>query len=152
MNQPPQPPTQLEAVEFPPGLKWILFLFAVLIIGGIVALTVGPMMLRDWRELQIKDHGTDATAQLLRIKDTGNRHNEDPIVQLSVEVHPEGGEPYRTAIITALSAVELPKYKEGDTVRVRFDPEHPDRAALMGPFKPAAAPPPAAPPAPPAQP
>jgi hypothetical protein len=130
------PPTQLEAVELPPGLKWIAILLVVLLVVGILALTVGPTMLRDWRELQIKDHGTDATATLLNIKDTGDRHNEDPIVQLAIEIQPEAGEPYRTSIVTAMSAVELPKYKAGDTVRVRFDPEHPERAALIGPYQP----------------
>lgn len=131
-----QPPTQLEPVELPPGLKWIVLLIIVLLIAGILALTIGPTMLRDWRELQIKDHGTDAIATLLNIKDTGDRMNEDPVVQLSVEIQPEGGQPYRTTIETALSAVELPKYKVGDSVRVRFDPEHPERAALMGPYQP----------------
>lgn len=137
MNEPPQ--QQLQPVEFPPGLKWILALFGIAVIAGILGLTVGPMMVRDWRELQIEENGTDATATLLRIKDTGDRHNERPVVQFSVEIHPEGGEPYRTTITTTMSPVELPKYKEGDTVRVRFDPEHPDRAALMAPFNPSSA-------------
>jgi hypothetical protein len=136
MNQ----PTQLEPVELPPGLKWIAILLVLAVIVGIVALTVGPMMLRDWRELQLKDHGTDATAALLSIKDTGDRHNEDPIVQLTVEVRPESGEPWRATITTALSAVELPKYEVGDTVRVRYDPEKPQHVALIGPIQPQPAP------------
>lgn len=125
---------QLQPVELPPGLKWIAILFVIAIIAGILAITVGPMMLRDWRELRIKENGTDATAVLVRIKDTGDRHNEDPIVQLTVDVTPESGEPWRAAIVTALSAVELPKYKEGDTVRVRYDPEKPEHVVLIGPI------------------
>jgi hypothetical protein len=132
-----QPPTQLEPVELPPGLKWIAILLVLAILVGIVALTFGPTMLRDWRELQLKDHGTDATAVLLSIKDTGDRLNEDPVVQLTVEITPQsGGDVWRASIETAMSAVELPKYKVGDQVRVRYDPEKPQHVALIGPLAP----------------
>ena len=128
-------PSQLEPVELPPGLKWIAILLVIAVIVGILALTVGPMMLRDWRELQLKDHGTDATATIVNIEDTGDRHNEDPIVQFTVDVQPESGEPWRAAIETAMSAVELPKYHVGDQVRVRYDPEKPKHVALIGPIQ-----------------
>lgn len=131
-----QPPTQLEPVELPPGLKWIAILLVLAVVVGIVALTFGPTMLRDWRELQLKDHGTDATAMLLSIKDTGDRLNEDPVVQLTVEITPQDGKVWRAQIETAMSAVELPKYKVGDQVWVRYDPEKPQHVALIGPIQP----------------
>jgi hypothetical protein len=133
-----QPPTQLEPVELPPGLKWIAILLVIAVVVGIIALTFGPTMLRDWRELQLKDHGTDATAVLVSIKDTGDRLNEDPVVQFTVEITSpdDANKSWRATIETGMSAVELPKYKVGDQVRVRYDPEHPKHVALMGPFQP----------------
>jgi len=133
----PEPDKQrLEPVELPPGAKWLAIGLVLAVVLGILALTVGPWAWKGWRELQVLKHGTDATAKLLKIEDTGDRYNDNPVVQLSVEVYPEGREPYRATIETALSAVDLKNYNVGEQIRVRYDPEDPKQVALVGPITP----------------
>ncbi|KIG12360.1 hypothetical protein DB30_01551 [Enhygromyxa salina] len=141
-NQPRKP---LEPVELPPGIKWIAIGVVLVVVLGLITLVAAPMLLPAWQEHQLLENGTDATAKILKIIDTRDKVNENPVVQLSVEVHPEGGEPYRAAIVTPLSAVDLKNYDVGGMVRVRFDPKDPKKVALVGPITPAPQPKPAQP-------
>ena len=133
--QPEPGKPRLEPVELPPGAKWLAIGLVLAVVLGILALTIGPWAWKGWREHQILNNGTDATAKLLKIVDTGDRFNDNPVVQLSVEVQPEGRGPYRATIETALSAVDLKHYEVGEQIRVRYDPEDPKQVVLVGPIK-----------------
>lgn len=131
----PEPGKQrLEPVELPPGAKWLAIGMVLTVVLGLLAVTVGPWAYQGWREQQILEHGTEATAELLKIIDTGNRSNDNPVVQLSVEVHPEGRGPFRASIETVLSVVDLKNYEVGGQIRVRYDPEDPSQVVLVGPI------------------
>ena len=94
---------------------------------------LGPFLVEGFRERAILKNGTDATATIIALRDTRDRVNENPVVELTVEVEAEGLKPYRAQIVTPLSAVELQSYPVGARVRVRYDPEDPSKVALVGP-------------------
>ena len=86
----------------------LLMLFVVALGVGL-----GPILVKGCQEQAILEHGTDATATILALKDTGDRMNDNPVVQLTVEVEAEGLKPYRAEIVTPLSAVDLQSYPVG---------------------------------------
>lgn len=123
----------LEPVELPPGAKWLALGVVLVLVLGLIALFAGPTLMLAWQEHQLLEQGSDATAEIIQVKDTRDRVNENPVVQLTVEVHAEGREPYRAAIVTPLSAVDLQHYRVGAQVYVRYDPADPRKVALVGP-------------------
>ncbi|NVB36433.1 hypothetical protein G6O69_01225 [Pseudenhygromyxa sp. WMMC2535] len=130
----PGPTPRQDLPPTPPGLKrlglGILFAF----VFGVFALLAGPFILDGWREYQILENGEDAVATLLVMRDTKDRANDNPIVAMTVEVHPEEGKPYRAQIVTPISMVALQNYRVGGQVRIRFDPKDPTQVALVGPI------------------
>jgi hypothetical protein len=136
MNAPP-PPSDAEPAPNNRAMAIILVLVVAL-----VAVAVGPLLMRERDQRQLLETGTDATAEIVSLEDTGDRMNENPIVQLDVMVHPEGGEPYKATIVTDLSVVDLQNYRVGVKVRVRYDDADPSKVALVGPLPAPASPPP----------
>jgi len=127
-NEPIQP-TEVQPRPKPGTIAIIL-----LVVVAIAAVAVGPLLMDAREERQLLETGTDATAEILSLKDTGDRINENPVVEIAVKVQPEGGEPYSATISTALSVVDLQNYRAGVKVRVRYDPSDPSKVALVGPM------------------
>jgi hypothetical protein len=125
-------PLQPAEANTPPNPVVVAVILAIVV--AIVALAAGPLLMRERAEQQVLETGTDATAEILAMKDTGDRINDNPVVQLDVVVHPEGGEPYQATIETALSVVDLQNYRVGVKIRVRYDDSDPSKVALVGPL------------------
>jgi hypothetical protein len=121
----------------PPGCRRTFHIAMVALVLGVAALIGGPTMLEAWRERQLLRHGTDALATVVMLEDTRDTVNDRPVVRLTVDVAPEGLEPYRAQIVTPLSPVDLQNYTIGAQIRVRYDPEDPRKLALVGPLPPA---------------
>ncbi len=71
-----------------------------------------------------------ATAVVKAIHDTGTRVNDNPEVELTLEVQRQGAQPYTATVTTVVSVVNLPSLQPGKTVKVRYDPKHPSKVAL----------------------
>lgn len=123
-----QPAEQTVRLRKSTAVMLVLLFFVALGVG------LGPMLVKGFREQAILKNGTDATATIIALRDTRDRVNENPVVELTVEVEAEGLKPYRAQIVTPLSAVDLQSYPVGARVRVRYDPEDPSKVALVGPL------------------
>jgi hypothetical protein len=109
----------------------LLVAFVLVFVGALA----GPTLWAGWQERQLLRHGTEATATIIALQDTGDEVNADAVIQLTVEVEPEGRGPYRAQIVTPLSALDLQTHRVGTRVRVRYDPEDPSKVALVGPLQ-----------------
>ncbi len=78
---------------------------------------------------RIKAHGIEADATILAISDTGVTMNKNPYVKLHLRVEPIGRPVYETEAQALVSRVAIPR--PGDGVRVKFDPNQPERVIVM---------------------
>jgi hypothetical protein len=103
---------------------------AVLLILG---LTVVPIFKRALVEEGVRVEGTDATATIRALEDTGTRVNESPEIAFVLWVEPAQLPAYEAELTTTVSIVDLVHYRVGARVHVRYDPQQPSRIALIGP-------------------
>ena len=79
----------------------------------------------------IEAKGADAEAEILTIKDTGTRINDDPVVQFSLRVRPTMHPPFVGQARRMISIVELPQYQPGKVVKVKYIPGK-EQVAIVG--------------------
>lgn len=91
---------------------------------------------------QLQNGGVSAEATIVDTWDTGITVNDDPVIGMSVEVHPPGGAAFRATIArTAISRIDVPQFQPGKVIPVRYDPANPaviavDRGSSGGnPYK-----------------
>jgi hypothetical protein len=75
-------------------------------------------------------NGLPTKAKILKIRDTGNRFNEQPQVELLLEVHASGYAPYQTFVKMYISPVYLPQYQPGAQVNIKYDPKNPNKVVI----------------------
>ncbi len=75
-------------------------------------------------------NGFPAKAKILKIRDTGNRFNEQPQVELLLEVHASGYKPYQTYVKMFISPVYLPQFQPGAQVNIKYNPKNPKKVAI----------------------
>lgn len=79
----------------------------------------------------IEAKGQDAEAEILTIKDTGTRINDDPVVAFSLRVRPTTHAEFVGQARRMISIVELPQYQPGKIVKVKYIPGK-DHVAIVG--------------------
>jgi hypothetical protein len=106
------------------GGPWIaVFVIAVLAIG------LGPPLYKDIRAASIRGQGHVHTGTVVSLVDTGDRFNDDPVVEVTIEVE-LGGRKIRGEVEDAISVVHLPRFQPGQQIKVWLDPTEPARMAL----------------------
>jgi len=125
---------QREAAEVAKSMK--VSLIPILVPLGVVVLVFVLFVHDSWQEQHVANvlrSGTAAKARIDDIRPTGNEHNDQPEVKLSLEVQPPGAAAYRASVVTHLSPVYLPRFQPGAVIDVRFDPKQPADVALVPP-------------------
>lgn len=79
---------------------------------------------------EIRANGLPATATVLKIWETGTRINNNPVVGFLLEVHAEGLQPYTAETKALISILMIPQIQPGANLKVKYDPENPNRVAL----------------------
>jgi hypothetical protein len=80
---------------------------------------------------RLRQVGTPAEAEILRIWDTGTTVNDDPVIGMEVEVRPDDGDPYQAVIAkTWISRLNIPQFQPGRILAVRYDPQDRTRVAV----------------------
>lgn len=74
--------------------------------------------------------GTPATAEIVRLVDTGTTINDDPVVEFVLRVTPSEGEPWEARSKALVSRLDVPAVQPGRVVPVKYDPANRQRVAL----------------------
>jgi hypothetical protein len=74
--------------------------------------------------------GVPAQARILQIGETGTYVNNNPAVDILMEVHPQGRPPYPVQTRMVVSLIRLPSIQPGSIVPVKYDPNDPTKVAL----------------------
>ena len=93
----------------------------LMFVGIILAITFLPGICNDQRQRELKKTGLPAKATITGIRDTGNRFNEQPEVELQLDVQASGLEPYKTSVKMYVSLVYLPQLQPGKIVNIKYD-------------------------------
>ena len=80
------------------------------------------------RELQ--KTGLPAKAVILKISDSGTTVNDDPVVWLELEVHPDAGPAFRAKTKCLISRLDVPQFQPGCTIPVCYDPADHSRVGI----------------------
>ena len=100
------------------GLGATVFFIASLIAGGM-------------SNILIEAKGQDAEAEILSIKDTGTRINDNPVITFSLRVRPMTQPQFVGQARRTISIVELPQYQPGKVVKVKYVPGK-EQVAIVG--------------------
>ena len=79
---------------------------------------------------EVQAMGESAQATILQIVDTGMTLNNDPVVDLLLDVRRTGQSSYQARTRTPISRLDVPRFQPGAIVPVRVDPRNPNRVAL----------------------
>lgn len=107
-------------------------LFIISVILVFVAVMLGPMLFSEIERDHLLKHGVPAAAKIIKLTDTGNRFNENPEVEVELEVTSPAGAVYRTIYTDVISVVDLMNYRPGTLVDVRFDREDSLTVVIVG--------------------
>ena len=70
-------------------------------------------------------NGRQGTATVAAVRQTGTFVNENPQVEMDLDVSVEGLEPYRVTHRQVLAMIAIPQFQPGAQVPVRVDPQDP---------------------------
>ena len=99
---------------------------------GILYVVFKTMSANAAAERELMEKGTPAAATITAVGQTGMFINNNPQVQIVLEVVPEEGEPYTATVTKVLQLIQLPQVQPGKLVDVRIDPENPKRMVIVG--------------------
>jgi hypothetical protein len=74
--------------------------------------------------------GVPAQARILQLGETGMFVNNNPAVDILLEVHPPDRPPYQVQTRMVVSMLRLAAIQPGNVVPVRFDPADPTKVAI----------------------
>jgi hypothetical protein len=118
----------INAPFFQKGFWWILF--GVSITGSGLFHVAGVMAGKRLFN-QIARDGQESDAKVLALNDTGTRINNDPLVNISLEVQPPNLLSFKTEVKQTVSILFLPYLQPGKFVRVKYIPGT-EKVAIVG--------------------
>jgi len=106
------------------GLVALSILFAVII--------VGRLLRNSSQNRKLLQTGETATAVILELRDTGTTVNDNPQVELVLDVLPTNRSSFRATARTLISRLQTSQVQPGMQVLVKYDPSDPSKVALAG--------------------
>jgi hypothetical protein len=101
------------------GAMVLIPIVGVLLITGSVLI---PLFSSMRSNSKIIEQGKDAEAKILALADTGTRINNNPLVNFTLEVHPQMSSPFQAVVSQTVSVIHLPSYQPGKIVNVKYMP------------------------------
>lgn len=77
------------------------------------------------KEEHLSANGRAGTATITALRQTGTFINDDPEVEMDLEVTVEGMAPYPTTHRQVIATIAAPQFQPGATVTVKVDPAEP---------------------------
>ena len=94
------------------------------------SIDMGKGAVGDMQQAQLlAQTGTDATAEVLSITDTGMLINYNPVVVLQLKVTPAVGVGFATAGQSMVSKIAIPRV--GDTIKIKYNPANPAQFVVV---------------------
>ena len=87
--------------------------------------TLGDLNAEAQKAQHLMANGRVGTATVVSLSQTGAFVNENPQVELDLDVTVEGLEPYRATHKQVLAMIAVPQFQPGASVPVRVDPRDP---------------------------
>ena len=115
--------------ELPAITRFSLIGVSVFFVGTF-AMQIGAIVVGAVTNRALRKEGLPAEAKILSISDTGTTINENPVVRLRLEVHPQDGLPFETEAEQLISRLQVPMIQPGMTVPVKYDPDSLDVALV----------------------
>ena len=103
------------------------------LVFAILALAIIPIaffLYPEFERAQILDNGIAAPGTIIKVEDTGQRYNDQPQVNVWVQVEPDKEEPYEAMTKMVISPVYIPQFQPGKRVHVRYDAEDRTKIAI----------------------
>jgi hypothetical protein len=98
------------------------------LIGGLTYFIVFFMPQQETK--RILREGVPAEGVIISVKQTGNWSNHQPQVRIELEVYTQDRPPFRSQAVMVVPLTALPQLQPGTRWRMRYDPQHPEKAAL----------------------
>lgn len=74
--------------------------------------------------------GVPGQARILAVQPTGTMINYQPVAQIMLEVHPQGGSPYQAQVKRIVSQFQMMQFQVGAVVPVRIDQADPSKVVI----------------------
>jgi len=87
-----------------------------------VVFSVGGLVVGGVANRSVRARGRPASATVLRVWDTGTTINDDPLVRLSLQVHPPDQPSFQAEAECIISRLQIPQIQPGAVVQVKYDP------------------------------
>lgn len=71
-------------------------------------------------------------AKVIKLEDTGNRFNDNPEVEVTLDVVLPSGSTYRVVDTKVISVVDLAQFRVGDTVDIKYDKKDSTHVVIIG--------------------
>jgi hypothetical protein len=78
---------------------------------------------------ELAENGSDASAEVLAIQDTGATVNMNPVVVLTLKVTPDKGKEFQTAGQMMVSRLSIPR--TGDQIRIKYNPDNTSQFVII---------------------
>src|SRR5262245_3782257 len=106
------------------GIAALMVVFAIIVVMRLVR--------GGARNRQLLQTGESATATIVELRDTGVTVNDNPQVELVLDVVPAGRPPFRATARTLISRLQTSQVQPGMQVLVKFDANDTSKVALAG--------------------
>jgi len=114
------------AIIAAPAAGSIITLLFILIFG----FAFGGPYLREKRSKKLLETGVKANGKIVEMWDTGITINNQPQIEMVIEVTPPTGAPFKSQIKLVISRLQTAYYQVGVTCVVKYDPNNPKTVAI----------------------
>jgi hypothetical protein len=106
-------------------IGWVPAIFGIIAIAWLILRAKGAR-----QDRILLERGARAEATVIDARDTGVTVNNEPLIDLHLEIRPQEGEPFRTQKRIVVSKLQMGAFYAGMCIHVRFDPRKPRRVAI----------------------
>lgn len=113
----------------------IAFILGLIAFAVIVFLNVRrPDPLAEARQSGDPARLVQATATIVALRDTGSRHNHNPIIEFKLGYTNQDGRHFNAVVERPIPALDLSRLSPGKRVKVIYDAQDPTKADLTDPM------------------
>ncbi len=117
------------------NLKYFKFIFGgAFVVFPIVLFAIISLfaLVKQSRANELLETGKQGTAKVIRLEDTGTRINNNPRVNILLEMDFEGYQTYQVWKKLTIPIIRLSQVQVGETIAVLADPHDPQNAKRIG--------------------